>query len=171
MRVPERLIDYTVFDETERLIGTADVQLPSLEYMTETVKGAGIGGEVDSPTIGHFSSMGITLNWRTIEKPLASLATPRAHLLNFYGAQQQYNTSDGNYEIIKARCTVRALPKKTDIGKFDGSATTDSSTEMEAIYIKLTLNDVIALEIDKYNYICNIGGVDFLEKVRRALGL
>ncbi|UTW68684.1 phage major tail tube protein [Anaerobacillus sp. HL2] len=40
-----------------------DVQLPSLEAMTETVKGAGIAGEVDSPVIGHFGSLGITLNY------------------------------------------------------------------------------------------------------------
>lgn len=170
-QIPEKLINYRIFEDGVDMIGIADVQLPSIEYMTETVKGAGIAGEVDSPTLGHFSSMGVTLNWRTVEKHLARLATPRAHMLDCRGAQQRFNNSTGELDVVPVRLIIRALPKKSDIGKFDAGATTDSTTEMEAIYIKLTVDSETVLEIDKYNYICNIGGIDFLEKVRRALGL
>lgn len=170
-QIPEKLINYRVFEDGKDLIGTADVQLPSLEYMTETVKGAGVAGEVDSPTLGHFSAMSVTLNWRTVTEHLSRLATPRAHNLDIRGAQQRFNNATGELDVVPVKAVIRALPKKTDIGKFDAGATTDSSTEMEAIYLKLTVDGETVLEIDKYNYICNIGGTDFLEKVRQALGL
>ena len=53
-QVPEKLINFRVYLDGNNLIGVADVELPSIEAMTETVKGAGIAGEIDSPTLGHF---------------------------------------------------------------------------------------------------------------------
>ena len=42
---------------------------------------------------------------------------------------------------------------------------------LEAIYLKITVNDKTVVEIDKYNSISNIGGTDFLQEVRDALGI
>lgn len=55
--VPEKLINFRAYNDGNDLLGVTDVQLPSLDAMTETVKGAGIAGEVDSPVLGHFGSM------------------------------------------------------------------------------------------------------------------
>ena len=57
--VPERLINYRVYLEGNALAGIATADLPDLEAMTDTVSGAGIAGEVDSPIIGHFAQHGI----------------------------------------------------------------------------------------------------------------
>ena len=57
MNVPEKLINFRVYENGNDLIGIADVTLPKVDYMTETVKGAGIAGEIDSPVKGHYSSM------------------------------------------------------------------------------------------------------------------
>ncbi|NTU28850.1 phage major tail tube protein [Brevibacillus sp. HB1.1] len=169
-QVSEKLISYRVYKDGKDFLGTADVTLPSLEYLTETVKGAGIAGEVDSPTIGNFGSMGLTLNWRTIEADAIRLAAPQAHALDFWGAQQVFDQSSGKYDSVAVKVSVRAIPKKFDIGKFEPGATTDSSSEFEVIYLKLSHNDRVLLEIDKYNYICVIDGVDYLAKVRSQLG-
>ena len=64
--VPEKLINYKVYLDRSDMVGLADVELPNFEAMTETIKGAGIAGEIDSPTLGHYGSMTLTLNWRTI---------------------------------------------------------------------------------------------------------
>ena len=53
MNVPEKLINFRVYQDGADLLGVADVSLPSLEAMTETVKGAGVAGEVDSPVLGQ----------------------------------------------------------------------------------------------------------------------
>ena len=46
MNVPEMLRNFRVYEESYDMIGTADVELPTLEALTETIKGAGIAGEI-----------------------------------------------------------------------------------------------------------------------------
>ena len=56
MRIPDKLVQFYVFDSDNLMIGVADLTLPDLSYMSETVKGAGIGGEIDLPIIGSLQS-------------------------------------------------------------------------------------------------------------------
>jgi len=46
MAVPEKLVNARVYREGERLVGIADVELPEIEFVTETVSGLGVAGEV-----------------------------------------------------------------------------------------------------------------------------
>ncbi len=169
--VPEKLISYRVYLEGNDLLGVADVQLPDLEPLTETVKGAGIAGEVESPVLGHFGSMNLTLNWRTIEKSVAVLSQPKAHALDLRGSQQVHDAAAGQYKTVPVRVVVRAIPKKTGMGKLEVGATTDTSNEFEVTYLKIFINGRREVEIDKYNYICYIAGQDFLASIRADLGL
>ncbi len=169
--IPEKLINFRVYENGTDLLGVSDVQLPSLEYMTETVKGAGIAGEIDSPALGHFGSMTMTLNWRAVTKPILRLGAPKAHELDLRGAIQKYEAATGEYLVTPLKVKVRSIPKKTDPGKMDVGATSDASNEFEVIYLKIDLDGETLVEIDKYNYLCVIEGVDYLAQVRSALGL
>lgn len=170
-QIPEKLINYTVYRDGIEFLGTADVQLPSLEYMTETVKGAGIAGEVDSPTLGHFGAMSTSLNWRTVSSPAVRLFAPKSHSLDFRGSLQQYDSGTGTIKPVGVKVSVKTLPKKFDTGKMDVGATMDSSSEFEVTYYKLVIDNKTVVEIDKYNFICVIDGVDYLKEVRNQLGM
>lgn len=169
--VPEKLINFRVYEDGTDLLGVADAELPSIEPMTDGVKGAGIAGEVDAPVIGQFGSMTLKLNWRTVNKSLLSLAQQKAHNLDLRGAIQVFQASTGEYLKQALKVVVRAIPKKTDLGKLAVASGQDSSSEFEVIYIKVMLEGEVMVEIDKYNYICVIAGVDYLAEVRTALGL
>ena len=65
--IPERLIGFRVYNDSNDLLGIANVTMPTIEAMFDTVSGAGIAGEVETPVLGHYGSMTTTLNWRTIE--------------------------------------------------------------------------------------------------------
>ena len=54
-KIPERLIGFRVYNDNNDLLGIATVTLPMIEAMTDTVSGAGIAGEVESPVLGHYS--------------------------------------------------------------------------------------------------------------------
>ena len=58
--IPERLINYRVYNEANALMGMATVDLPELQAMSDTVSGAGIAGEIDSPVLGHYQAMSST---------------------------------------------------------------------------------------------------------------
>lgn len=167
----DKLINYEVFKEGERKLGTADVSLPDIEYKSDTMKGAGIAGEVEMPTMGQTGPMPVTINWRTLNEDVTDLLGFKAHSLDFRGAQQHYNAGTSEFTVQAVRVTVRAFPKKMAAGKFEGSNKTDSSNEMECVYLKIEIDGVKKIEIDKLNYVHYVNGVDYLEAVRTALGI
>jgi P2 family phage contractile tail tube protein len=170
-QVPEKLIAYRVYRDAIDLIGIADVELPDLEAMTDTIKGAGIAGEFDSPTIGHYGSMTLKLSWRTLVQPVAFLSQQKSHALDIRGAVQTLDAGSGNYIVVPLKISVRVTPKNTALGKLDIGAKMDSSNEFEVSYLKVTINNIDVIEIDKFNYIAKIAGEDALDAVREALGL
>lgn len=169
--IPERLINFAVYDEGKSLIGIANVDLPEVSYMTDTVTGAGIAGEVDSPVLGHFGAMSLTLNWRTIEGDVLKLAKPGVHALELRGSQQKHDAARGTYETVPVRVVTRCLPKSVGLGSFEVGSTTDTTTELEVTYMKVEVGGVELCEIDKFNFIAKFGGNDVLAGVRADLGM
>lgn len=56
--IPEKVNDYNVYQDGNKMIGlAAEVELPSIKMKTSTIEGVGVGGEIDSPTIGQFESL------------------------------------------------------------------------------------------------------------------
>ncbi|PWK16063.1 phage major tail tube protein [Tumebacillus permanentifrigoris] len=170
-QISEKLINYSVYRNGTEFLGTSDVTLPDLESLSETVKGAGIAGEVESPTLGHFGSMTVSLNWRTLDAPNFRLAQQKSHALDFRGSIQTYDTGAGEYKPVGVKVSVRGTPKKTSLGKLEVGGTMDTSNELEVTYIKVLIDNKIVLELDKFNFICVIDGVDVLKDVREQLGM
>ena len=170
-KVPERLINFRVYGEGNDLLGVANVELPSIEAMTDTVSGAGIAGEVESPILGHYGSMTTTFTWRTISADLTKLLSQKAHSLDLRGSQQVYDAALGEYSTVPVRVSLKAVPKSGSLGSFEVGSTTDSETEFEVLYIKVFVNNKELIEIDKYNYVAKFDGEDKLASVRKDLGL
>lgn len=171
MIMPEKLVNFRVYEDGTDLLGTADVEMPNFEALTETISGAGIAGEVESPVIGHYGSQEVKINWRTVLKDNIRLMEPEGHHLDIRGAQQMYDTNEGKYKIVPIKVVIHGVPKSSELGKLEKGAPTDTSNTLECYYIKVTLDGKEVIELDKYNYICKINDKDFLDEVRKALGL
>lgn len=171
MNVPEMLRNYRVYEESYDMIGTADVQMPTLEALTETIKGAGIAGEIAEPVIGHLGSAETKINWRTVTNRSVSLAAPKAHKLDIRGDEQVYDSTAGEYKTCAIKLLVVGTPKNTELGKLEPATTTGTSNTLETSYLKLTIDGKEKLEFDKYNYIFKVDGKDYLSESREALGL
>jgi len=169
--IPQNLINYSVYLNASTFLGVADVTLPSLEYLTDTVKGSGIAGEVEIPTIGNFGSMVVQLNWSNVAPEAIKLLSPVAQTLDFRAVQQVFDASTSAIGSQGFKVTVKTMPKKMDLGKLDVGAKTDSVSELEVTYLKVEIDGKILIEIDKFNYKCVIDGVDHLAKLRTQLGM
>lgn len=169
--IPEKLINFRVYTDGNDLIGAADVELPDLEYITETISGAGVAGEVDSPVIGHFKSMSLKLKWRTFNAGAVKLMGAKAHPLDLRGSIQRYDAGSGEYAAMPMKVVMRGMPKKAGLGKFEMGKPMDNESEFEVVYLKVWLDGTEVLEIDKMNFICRINGTDALADVRKHLGL
>lgn len=170
-KVPERLINFRVYNGGNDLLGVATVDLPEIEAMSETVSGAGIAGEAETPVLGHFGSMTTTFTWRTIERAAMELNQQKAHEVEVRGSQQIYDAASGVYSSAPVRVSMRIVPKTVTLGTFEPGATTDTEQEFEVTYLKVFINGQETVEIDKFNFIARFNGVDSLAGVRNDLGL
>lgn len=170
MAVPEKLVNARVYREGERLVGIADVELPEIEFVTETVSGLGVAGEVESPTLGHFKPMVLKLKWRTKTPAAAQLLAPKAHQLDIQASIQEWDQDKGTYATYPVKVVVKAIPKKGSLGKLEPGKPQDAEQEFEVTYIKVWVKGQEMIEADKYNFIYKVDGVDYLESVRRDLG-
>lgn len=169
--VRDKLTNFEVFAGGDRKLGMADVTLPSVEYKTATLSGAGIGGEIEMPTPGQVSSMELEINWRTLNDDNAKLLAMKAHDLELRGANENYDAGTGEIITETVKINVRGLPKKGDLGSFKPADHTDTKTTLELTYFKMSVNGKRMVEIDKLNYIHYVDGTDYMASVRKALGL
>jgi len=171
-RIPDKLINAKVYsDGKSELMGTADAELPSAEYMTESISGLGLAGEIETPVIGHFKSLPFKFKWNTINEAALVLLEPKTHHLEVYASIQKYDSGTGELISMPVKVVLRALPKKVGLGKLEPAKKMDPDTELECVYIKMWINGKEMLEIDKFNFICNINGEDKLASVRKDLGM
>ncbi|KEQ22307.1 phage major tail tube protein [Paenibacillus tyrfis] len=170
-QIPEKLINFSAYLNGNEYLGAADLTLPNLESMTETLSGAGIAGEVDSPTLGHFSSMTTTINWRTVDRSAIRLLGQKSHAIDFRGSHQLYNSATGEYRPSGIRVTMKVMSKTGTLGNFAPASPTETSNEFEVSYIKIFMDGQEVLELDKFNFIFRVEGTDYLAEVRQQLGM
>lgn len=170
-KISEKMINFRAYDGVlGELLGLVDAELPTLEAMSESITGAGIAGEVDSPTLGHYGPMSMTLKWRTSEPQALKLLAPKSHAIELRGSIQRWNASAGEFETTALKVVTRAVPKSSPLGTLTPGGAQEPSAEFSVRYIKVFLDGKTYLEVDPINFICVIDGVDYLAKVRTDLG-
>lgn len=165
------LTNYEVYIDGTRLLGTASIDLPDIQFQTIETKGNGIAGTIDLSTPGNTDSFEITLNWRSIHTDLSMLSRPIGQDLILYGALHQYNQSTGAIRASQVKISFRGIAKQLTLGTFEPSANTDSKSVFEIVRLKVEVDGEEAVLIDKLNYTFKLNGTDFYADVRRALGL
>lgn len=169
-KIDEFVVSYAMYENGTEYMGTTEVTLPDLEFMTEELSGAGIAGKVEEVITGNMSAMTTTFNFRTVGKWTAKLLEPRVHNIDLRVAQQNMETKDGTTSVSSVKHVMKIKPKKTTLGKVSAATTADASGEYSVLYYALYVDSVKVTEIDPLNFICIINGKDYLKEVRKALG-
>lgn len=170
-RIPSVLIDYAVYLENSRLIGTGEITLPTLTAQTSEVSGAGIGGTLEIPVLAHFDSMTLGINFRTVEMDAALLMQPIAHKLLFRAAQQAFDGAGGQLFSESVLVYVTGVTKSHELGTLKVGEPVDAKVELEVTRIRIVKEGNELLEVDKLNGIYRVLGVDFGYEVRAELGI
>lgn len=169
-KVDEFVVSYAMYENGTEYMGTTEVTLPDLEFMTEELSGAGIAGTVEEVITGNMSAMTTTFNFRTVGKWTTKLLEPRVHNIDLRVAQQNMETKDGTTSVSSVKHIMKIKPKKTTLGKVSAASTADASGEYSVLYYALYVDGVKITEVDPLNFICIINGKDYLQEVRKALG-
>ena len=174
--IPDKLKNFKCYNEGGTILGVTDIALPPLAYMTEEIQGAGIAGAIDSPVVGHFQSMAVTINWRTVFEKNLRFVAPRRYHLDFRASVQFYDDEVGELPSQAVQIMMRVLPKTFTLGNLTVATGMGTAGEFELLYIKIAVEGKDVVEIDKLNFICRMPDergnmVDYLAKTRRDLGM
>ena len=170
--IPEQTIAFRIYANGSDLLGVASVELPELSNLTETVSGTGVLGEYESPAMGAFSSMSVTLKWISQTEKAFTMLNPFVPLmLECKGSQQRAEKNTGAKYTVPVEITVFGTAKKASTGSFETNKKMENETEIEAIRIINTVNGKQKLLLDKTNMIYAVDGVDIMLPVRAKLGL
>lgn len=167
---PEAYLDFYVYEDGVTLIGVAQVTLPDISYMSASLTGAGVGGTVETPLAGMLEAMTLKLNFKSVTDSAASLASPKKHNLTIMVAGQDWDTTDVDKVIWADKYELVVFPKKMSGGTIAPAAQSDASGEYAVYYYAGYKDEVKRWEIDQFNQICEIDGVDHMAAVRRAIG-
>ncbi|SMF88151.1 hypothetical protein SAMN05661091_4142 [Paenibacillus uliginis N3/975] len=169
--IPIKLEGVALYIEgSDNDFATGDITLPSLTPLTSTVSGAGILGELDLPSPGHYSSMELGITWRTINKYVFELAGSQMKGLEIRGAFNEFDNTRSAFVTRAIKIVVRGVGKGVDLGTLAVNAATDTTNTIEATYLKIFIDGASVFELDKLNYISRINGKDDMFDVRKALG-
>ncbi|WP_276789711.1 phage major tail tube protein [Veillonella magna] len=171
--IPDRLHDMRVYTGKDSHVarGTGTVNLPNIDYLTETLKGAGVAGEYESIAPGLLKALEFSIDWNTITQDVTDLSAPKSHYIDCRMALNVMDSGDGSPKSEGWRAVVKGVPKSNKYGKAEPSATMGTTTTLSCSYYKLEKGGKTLIEVDVLNYICNIGGTDYLEEIRSILGM
>lgn len=170
-KVGNKTIDYSVYKrkngKATKAGDATSVQLPSIEFLTDSIKGSGISGEIDWPSFYQTASMSVSISFRTSSEDTAELLTTDE--IEVRWVTDVFDTNKVKVGINAHKAFLKCIPKKFDEGKIEGNASQDGSVELEVYAYKRIINGKEVLNIDKFNSIFAINGVNMLEKIKSAL--
>lgn len=169
--VVQQTINYEVYCDGDRFLGTATVDLPELTYMTNEISGAGVAGKVDMPTLSHMENMEMTLHWRNIFERPTHLLNQNSFVLTLRGAVQRYDAGTGLQQVLPVKIDVRCLSVTTTLGKFEPGEQSETESKFHIDRIRIEVDGKEVFFHDKFNFAHEVEGKDYLADVRTALGI
>lgn len=169
MIIPEVINNYNIYDsKAKKLIGiSGEVELPSLEAITDTIEAAGILGEVEDPVTGQFSSMKIKIPFSNLYTDQFNLMdTTNPPQLTLRGSMQVMNSATGGTDYVPVKIVTRGKSTTSSMGKLSKGKKGEPEIEMEVLYLKVMINNKTTLELDKLNFKYVLNGKDMLAKIR-----
>lgn len=148
---------------------SSDLTLPSIEKITDTIKGAGIMGEIDFPTFGQLGSMVFIVNNRADNAQYSMLSRPGRIQFEVAWVTDIFDSSNVNVGLQANKVFMTAINKKYGAGKIEVGSGADGSSEFEVIYYRKIIDGKEVLLIDKLNYKYVVNGIDYMDSLRAAL--
>ena len=163
-------INWALYEDGTEFRGMPQATLPNITYLTQTLTGAGIGGNVDVAVIGHIEAMRLTLNFPTITKQSLVLAEPRRHNIDLRAAVQDEDTVSGKIVTRSVKNIMVVEPVAYNPGNIAPASRSDGSGEYSVLSWAMYVDAEKTLDIDPLNMKWFINGVDYLAPVRKAIG-
>ena len=148
---------------------TTTVTRPSLEFLTDTISGAGINGEIDMPTYAQLGSMTYEIGLRRAGPNAIKLFEQKTQELEVRWVTDTVDSATGNSAVSANKDIVKGRPKTLEGGTIENNAAQDGNLILEVLYLKHIQDGVTMYEIDKLNNVFIVNGTDYAQQIRDAI--
>lgn len=172
--IPDKLNRFKAYKGTveasNELIGiTAEVTLPSFEYLSQTVNLAGSAGEIDSPAVGQLKSVQIEIPFSNASMEALSVAAKDNEALILRGAQE-FIDKETQKKVMKGRViTVYGMTKSLDMGKFVKGGFGEPKITKEVLYYEDVIDGEVVTKVDKLNGVFIVAGENLMAEIDNLL--
>lgn len=169
----EQNVAFMVYWQGKTFLGMAKLDLPEIQYITETLNGAGAGRR--NRVAGHRAHAihELHLQFPFGHAPalcLARLDAPAAFRMQI-GAAGRGRILRASGKSVPYHINMLARPKTFSLGGLEQGKKHDNSEELEITRLEVLLDGEEKLLIDKLNFIHRVNGTDLLLAVRAQMGL
>jgi uncharacterized protein len=169
-RMPEAVSAFNVYNGTNKLVGvTGGVELPSFAYLTNTISAAGMLGEYDAPVIGHVGSQKLKIPFAQIDEQEFFALVKGENDIVLRASIQTRKVDTSTIEKVGMVIIVRGATTEWEPGTIEKAKAMSASITKEVAYIKIVINNVVCLELDKFNSIFVINDEDIFKEVRSQI--
>lgn len=166
--IPDKMTMCNIYQDGYRMLGASDeITLPSYEREAEEIRGFGMLGGINSPSVVNIGAMEQEISMRMLDGD-AFTAMGEGDAIDFTirGGMQRM-TGTGAIQEVGARVVERGYLKSIDFGTMKQGAPMEVKLKYEVIYLMIEVDGVKKVEIDKLNCVHYINGKDLLEKARK----
>ena len=111
MAIDQSIINFAVYEDSIEYAGMAKVTLPDVTFLTQSISGAGIGGNIDAVILGHLEAMTLGLEFRTTTAQSIKLSEIRRHQIDLRVPVQYEDPINGTIGgIFIAKLVVAEKP-------------------------------------------------------------
>lgn len=118
MAIDQSVINFAVYEDSVEYLGMSKATLPDVTFLTQSISGAGVGGNVEAVILGHLEAMTLGLEFRTTTPQSVRLSELRGHSIDLRVANQYEDPVSGVVEarkekhifVARAQIAPRAAP-------------------------------------------------------------
>jgi P2 family phage contractile tail tube protein len=156
-------------DGDKEHIGIAEVDMPEVNYTTIDLEGYDIAGKYEEPILGHTDQLDATLKFTSLNRSIDYINDQKVHTIQLRAAHQNVNRATGEGQLVSLKVDIRGKVKEFKPGTVKTGDKTDSEITFTCQVYKITMDGVEMVNIDKFNRISSVNGIDAMEIVRNLI--
>ena len=159
---------YNCYQDGRKMVGLTDeVTLPDFDALTETLSGAGILGEIDEPTLGHFGASEIEIPFLMVDNQMFEMMDMSNSInLTLRISNQAIEQANFKTDFMPSRVVIKGKKKGFTMGSAKQGSAMKPSVKVEILYILIEVNGKKKFELDKINVVYKVNDKDLLQKAR-----
>ncbi len=159
---------YNCYQDGHKMVGLTDeVTLPDFDALTETLSGAGILGEIDEPTLGHFGASEIEIPFLMVDNQMFGMMDMSSSInLTLRISNQAIEQANFKTDFMPSRIVIKGKKKGFTMGSAKQGSAMKPSVKVEILYILIEVNGKKKFELDKLNVVYKVNDKDLLQKAR-----